>query len=413
MATELSNDFGALVAERLRAAHRELAARWLAELKELLPVDLTEIFPTDQILDHIPMLIREIADCVGAEGDPVAANTAIQSKAHELGELRFAQKASVHQLLREYRILGTVMAGFIREQLDELGHLARPAEAVDVLTRLHEAVFVLLQMTVETYTARYTERIEEQTTRLEGFNRMVSHELRQPLSSVQYAVDVLEAGGGRDAAQQRHVLGVARRNLKRLADLIRVLGALVRPEHDTIQRQRLDVSKIVEEAMSQLREMATARGVMLHNRVPRTELTLDLPRLELVVVNLVSNGIKYRDPQKADPFVAVELEVVDGTCSLRIRDNGLGISADHQPQVFQRFFRAHGARDGELANDGVGLGLTIVAECVKAMRGTITMDSEEGVGTAFTVTLPDCEAEAPAGNHEASASAPFLPRKAE
>src|SRR6187431_3781924 len=162
MAGGQTSNFSVRIAERIRLADRDLAARWLDQLKELLPVDVNDIFPTDQILDHVPSLIREIADYVAAEApDAIAANTAIQSKADELGVLRFEQQASVHQLLREYRILGSVIAQFVIDEVKTLPSGTPPSEAVLALTRVSDAVFVLLQMTVDTFVGRYTERIEE------------------------------------------------------------------------------------------------------------------------------------------------------------------------------------------------------------------------------------------------------------
>jgi signal transduction histidine kinase len=389
MSTELSGNFCSFIADRLRAENHAIAGRWLARLKELLPVDVGDIFPTDQVLDHIPSLIEEIADYVAAEApDAVAANTAIQSKAHELGILRFEQQASVHQLLREYRLLGTVIAAFVREQVVDGRSPAAAGDAVLALARLNEAVFVLLQMTVDTFVGRYTERIEEQTTRLESFNRMVTHELRQPLASVQLAVELLGSEACEDAEKRDHYAGVARRNVVRLADLIRTLGTLARPDHDNPQVQTVDLSQIVGDAVRQVEDVAVAKAVALRNHVAPIELNIDVSRLELVLVNLLSNGIKYRDPDKSDAFVEVSARTVEGGVELLVKDNGLGIRREDHARVFKRFVRVHADRDESLSNDGLGLGLSIVAECVKALNATIQLESSEGAGTTFLVKLP-------------------------
>ena len=390
MTIGLSSDFGALAAERIRAAHAEIARRWLDQLMALLPVTANEIFPSSQILDHIPALIQEIADYIGARpADTVAANTAIQSKAHELGELRFEQKASVHQLLREYRVLGSVVATFLQEQLAADESLAAPSEALAVLTRLNDAVFVLLQMTVDTFVSRYTERIEEQTTRLEGFNRMVSHELRQPLTTMQYAVELLaDDTAAADAASRDRVVDLARRNVRRLGDLVRLVGGLAISDHDNPQVQVIDVAKMVDDVFRQLSETAEGRGVTARHAIAPTEITADLARLELVLINLVANGIKYREPARTDPFVEVSFGASDDYVEFRVHDNGLGIAEADRPRIFRRFVRAHAARDGALGNDGVGLGLAIASECAKAMRGSISVESTEGEGTTFVLRLP-------------------------
>lgn len=384
-----TGDFPARIAERIRLADRDLAARWLDQLKELLPVDLNDIFPTDRILDHIPSLIREIADYVAAEApDAIAANTAIQSKAHELGVLRFEQQASVHQLLREYRILGNVIAQFVNDEVKALPSGTPPFEAVLALTRVSDAVFVLLQMTVDTFVGRYTERIEEQTARLEGFNRMVTHELRQPLTNVQLAVDLLNQDQTADAGQIAHYVDLARRNTRQLADTIRMLGTLVRPDHDTPQTQLVDLSQLVGEAIRQMQDVASSKHVTLNNNVASTDVQVDVSRLELILVNLLSNGIKYRDASSAESFVSVTAHLSDEELRIEVRDNGLGIEAADQGRVFKRFVRTHADHDQELGNDGLGLGLSIVSECVKAIHGSIRVDSSPGEGSTFVVTIP-------------------------
>src|SRR4029077_12488226 len=91
-------DFGDVIAERIRAEHRALATRWFERLLDLLPVDAREIFPTESLLDHVPALIVEISAYLRhPEEDAIAANTAILDKARELGSLRHAQRASLHQ----------------------------------------------------------------------------------------------------------------------------------------------------------------------------------------------------------------------------------------------------------------------------------------------------------------------------
>ena len=388
MSTELSSDYGLLIAERIRSSHREIALRWLERLNALLPLDAHEIFPSDTLLDHVPALITEIADYVAAgTADSAAANTAILSKAHELGELRFSQRASVHQLLREYRLLGTVLADFVRTEFDAMPG-AGALDGIAILARLNEAVFVLLQMTVDTFVGRYTDKIEEQTTRLEGFNRMVSHELRQPLSSLLYAVELLGSDAAADGARRTKLLQVSSRSVRRLGELVRMLSALARPDRDGPQTQTVDLAQVVDDAMRQMREVADAKGVVLYNRVEAGGLTVDVARLELVLINLLSNAIKYRDPRKPEAFVEISCTSDGDVRRLHVRDNGLGIAAADQPHVFRRSYRAHASKDGELGNDGLGLGLGIVVECVKALRATIALDSTEGLGTTFTVTLP-------------------------
>ena len=121
MSTDQSNRFSHLIAERFDAEYRALALAWLDRLKQIVPVKVDEVFPGDRLLDHIPLLIREIGAYLRAPAEEaIDANTQVIAKAQELGVLRHQQQASVHQLLREYRLLGDVLRDFVHEETQRL-----------------------------------------------------------------------------------------------------------------------------------------------------------------------------------------------------------------------------------------------------------------------------------------------------
>ena len=177
-------DFGGVIADRIRALHCVLATRWFERLLDLLPVDARVIFPTESLLDHVPALILEISVYLRhPEEGAIAANTAILDKARELGSLRHAQRASLHQVLREYQVLSGVLVTFVVDEMKRLGIVPPPAETALLVSRLHQAVDVLSQATVEAFVTLYTQTIDDQRERLEQFTRMAAHEWRQPLGA--------------------------------------------------------------------------------------------------------------------------------------------------------------------------------------------------------------------------------------
>src|SRR6186997_793352 len=154
-------------ASRLAADHTALARTWLERLDQLLDVEKRDVFPTPQLLDHIPELLAEIAGYLRApEDQEIAANTAVMMKASELGLLRFDQRASVHQVLREYQILSEILEAFLMRETVALGEAANTMAAVLVLSRVQQAVRVLQQKTVDAFITRYTETIARQTAQL-------------------------------------------------------------------------------------------------------------------------------------------------------------------------------------------------------------------------------------------------------
>jgi two-component system OmpR family sensor kinase len=165
---------------------------------------------------------------------------------------------------------------------------------------------------------------------------------------------------------------------------------LQRSEPDTPDTQQTDVGVIARETARQLREMAEARGVEIQIAEHFPALVIDRARLELILMNLMSNAIKYSDPQKEVRFVRIEPCAVSvrGVICVAVRDNGLGIPAESMDAIFRRFVRAHTARDAELGVRGSGLGLAIAAECAEDVGGSLRVESIVGSGTTFLVSLP-------------------------
>lgn len=385
-------DFGDLIAERMRIEHRALAARWFERLLDLIPVEAREVFPTESLLDHIPALILEISAYLRhPEDSAIVANTTILEKARELGALRHSQRASLHQVLREYHLLGGVLVNFVLEEMARLDTMPPASDSVSLVSRLNQAVNVLAQATVESFVTLYTQTIAEQNDRLEQFTRMAAHEWRQPLGALQFGVSVLRRPD-LDRERAEWTLAAVERNVGHLVDLTHKLEAVARVQTsgaDSPIVQEVAAATVVHEAARQLREMADAREVQIQIAEDLPTLTVDVGRLELVFVNLLSNAIKYSDPAKSVRVVEVSGSLdTPGACRFEVRDNGIGIPEHALRAIFQRFTRAHVDRVDLPYVAGIGLGLSIVEDCVRSMGGRIDVHSAEGEGTAFIVELP-------------------------
>lgn len=385
-------DFDTVIAARLHAESRPLSLRWLERLNEILSVDRKDIFPSDELLDHIPLLVQQIAAYIGApEVEELAANSAVVGKARELGMLRHAQKASVHQLLREYHLLGAILERFLREELDRLPAPPAPAQVLAVASRVSHALRVLQQTTIDTFIAEYTDQISAQQARLESFNRLVSHELRQPLGALQFAVRTLRSPAGEPAERRARLLEIMERNAQHMVDLTAQLEGIarLRDVSGAPGAQEVDVGMLAKEVARQLRDMADHRGVEMRIADDLPVVITDMARLELILMNLVANAIKYSDPAKPSAWVEVFLSgASDDGRTICIRDNGLGVAAADVPFIFESFFRARPDADAGSEVKSAGLGLAIVAECVEAIGARISVASVEGEGTAFDLWLP-------------------------
>jgi signal transduction histidine kinase len=389
--------YAAVMSQRLAAERLTLAARWLEGLRELLSVRANDVFPSEQLLDHIPSLVDEIAAYVAAPDDQeIAANAAVMDKARELGQLRHRQHATAHQLLHEYEMLGEILEAFLVEETGRLALQPTIAECFEVQQRLTHAVRVLMRTTVDTFIGEYTTTIQEQSERIKAFNRTASHELRSPISTLVFAGALLDTDVVRqDPVRLSKVATTVRSSAERLSWLVENLQRLARmgDRLDVPSQQWIEVGALADEVARQLTEMAMARGVAIRVAPDLPKLVADPARLELVLLNLVGNAIKYSAADRAEPFVEIapveESSSADAkTCTIAVRDNGIGIPDADQTAIFDRFFRAHSHLDRELGVSGSGLGLAIVSECIEALGGAIRCESRSGGGTTFFVTLP-------------------------
>lgn len=376
---------------RLQDSNTILAERWLARLVALVPVEARSVFPSELLLDHIPGLIDEIGKYVADPSEEdIAARTIVITKARELGQLRHQQQASLHQVLREYDLLGEVLDEFAVAEVSAISPPPALSDCLEAWRRVGRSVRVLMQITAGTFISQYTETVTEQGKRLDTFNRAIGHELRNVIGTLQFGAALLASESPLDEAQRRRLGATVRNSADRAVRIIRSFERMPRSGllSDKPTEQTIELSELVQEVFRQLQDMADSRDVELRTATDSMLVHLDTGALELVLINLVANGVKYSDRGKARKRVDIVAAEASDYYEIAVKDNGIGIPSEALPKVFERFVRAHPHLDGELGIEGTGLGLAIAEECVKALGGEIGVASEEGAGTTFTVKIP-------------------------
>jgi PAS domain S-box-containing protein len=231
-------------------------------------------------------------------------------------------------------------------------------------------------------------RAEEEADRLKSeFFALVSHELRTPLTSVIGYLDIVrEDDEGGLSEEQDRFLSIIDRNARRLLRLVGDLLFVAQVEAGTLSLEKgeVDLEQVALDSVEAARPRAGKVDVALvADTVPTTLEAGDSDRLGQLVDNLVSNALKFT-PEGGS--VTVRLRRDEGQAVLEVTDTGMGISAADQEHLFERFFRAE--RATEKAIPGIGLGLSICAAIATGSGGTIAVESAEGHGTTFRVTLP-------------------------
>ena len=227
-----------------------------------------------------------------------------------------------------------------------------------------------------------TERLE--LVRQE-FLSNVSHELRTPLTAIIAFVETLETGAMEDPESRQRFLSIIRKNASRMHGLIDDILELTAIEGGNVQLRAapVDLHPLVNDVCSSLAAKAEAQNVTLKNNVsPDVMVHADARRLEQMLTNLIDNGIKF---SRENGTVTISHEP-GGRDRILVQDNGDGIPAQHLERLFERFYRVDRARSRDMG--GTGLGLAIVKHLALLHGGEVTVASELGKGTTFTIHLP-------------------------
>ncbi|MGH3144591.1 MAG: sensor histidine kinase, partial [Rubrobacter sp.] len=213
-----------------------------------------------------------------------------------------------------------------------------------------------------------------------------SHELRTPLTTVQSAIGLLERARDRLDPLEHRALELADQELKRISGMVDELMTLAQMDSWQYQLEvgPADLSMVVQTALDSIESKAQRFGIGIHfDDTGEHRCVCDVQKLYQVFLNLLDNAIKYSDPG-ARVDVTVEEDV--SSLTVRVRDTGVGIPDEDLNQLFERFYRVD--KDRSRATGGSGLGLAISKQIVEMHGGTISVESEVGVGSAFEIRLP-------------------------
>lgn len=214
----------------------------------------------------------------------------------------------------------------------------------------------------------------------------VSHDLRTPLSSIRAMIEAINDGVVHEPDAVNRYLHLVQRETEHLGHLIDDLFELARIESGNVDLQvsTVPLAELVTETVDSMRVHAQDRGINLYLKCDENlqPLTLDGPRMQRVLVNLIDNALRHTP---AGGEVRVDLAQHGGRIELAVTDTGEGIAPDDQRRVFDRFYRAEKSRSRDTG--GAGLGLAIARGLVEAQGGNIDVDSEPGKGARFVVRL--------------------------
>jgi two-component system sensor histidine kinase VicK len=234
-----------------------------------------------------------------------------------------------------------------------------------------------------------TESLRQSEKAKNSFVADVTHELRTPLTVINGTLETLEDGALDDMEGRGPLLKSMQSETSRLIRLVNDLLVLTRADAGALnlKLEIIDLGEFVRSRCASLFALAAPRRVTLNVEAgEQVEVRADADRLTQVLDNLLDNAIRHA-PDGSEVTVNIHREGGEIRCA--VSDQGAGISAEHLPFVFERFYRVDSSRNRY--SGGTGLGLAIVHSLVNAQGGRITAESVEGQGTTVTFWLPSAE----------------------
>lgn len=255
---------------------------------------------------------------------------------------------------------------------------------VALIVLLLTAILFVVAFTI----TRSFERLAETNRMKSEFVKIVSHQLRSPITNLSWAIDILMSGelnGVREKEVEYYK--ILKENSSRMTELVRDLLTVSRIEEGSLmtKREKVSLETIIRKLISRFEPFVTASNVEIKFETEENlpEVFVDAHQIEIVIENFLDNAIRYT---KGKGEIEIKLFQKNQSLHFEIKDEGVGIPKDDQKFIFQKFFRSENAIRQQ--TQGSGLGLFIAKSIVERFGGQIGFESEENKGTTFWFTIP-------------------------
>lgn len=377
------------LADALRRRSDRLVDHWIHWITAEIALRPTRMLPREAIRNNMPPVIRAIAEFLRTPVELVRDRIEDDLTVH--AKVRHDQGYDIEELLAEYHGLERIVIDAVLEALEEYPGDPDRMEIARIFLRLREGLAAIAGVTVSIYRQTDVEHERELHRQLEEYVRAITHELKAPLQSITAGAGMLEeAEIAARPEERRRYLELIHSGIRRALRLIDDIRTLALSESAQRQHRWQPLPAIVDTVLNEVWGMAAERDVHIEVERPLPGIDVAPTPVEIGLMNLVTNAIKYSDPEKDERWVRIRVrptgdEAMD-RWEVRVSDNGLGIPDRLQPQVFERHFRAHPGVD-----EGTGLGLAITRQVIEQMGGRVDFESEEGSGSNFWFVVPGLE----------------------
>ena len=365
------------------------------EVQELISHSQVHSYPTGTILcqeDKVENTFYTIL-----EGEVEVAKSINKSESRILQTLRagdfFGEMGIIHNAPRAATVTAktnVVVLELDRESFDNVLNrsssiaLAMVHEISNRLRENDEMAIEDLRLRAGELARAYQKLAEQEVARRE-FLTNVAHELRTPLMAASGYLQILQQGQVLNQEQLTHALDTVSKNVQQIVTLVNDILFLQEMDLVLPDFQAVVIGELASAVLERYKSQAADRGIHLSLTEDRNlpPVSGDAKSLERALIALVDNAIKF-SPKGGD--IEIRLEKGDQQVLVTVEDHGIGISPNTRPRIFDRFY--HLEKENEDLFGGIGLGLAITRQVIQQHKGTLSVDSEHGQGSTFTMCLP-------------------------
>ncbi len=260
---------------------------------------------------------------------------------------------------------------------------------LSVIINITSAVLVLVYAIVtlmlgseayEEQISRQVEDVKKLNKELDSFVYSASHDLKAPLASLRGLLSLAQQE--KDASMVKLYFSKMEATITQSESFIKNITDYSKNVRTDLNPVAIELQPLIEDLFSNLSFVNGHEDIKLHLQLECMTIVADGNRMQAVLGNLLSNALKYSDPGKSERWIKITSREDGEKFYLTVEDNGIGVSPEHQPHLFEMFYRA------SEQSSGSGLGLYIVSESLQRMGASIKAESEPGKGTKFQVQIP-------------------------
>ncbi|HTN17160.1 MAG TPA: hybrid sensor histidine kinase/response regulator [Chitinophagaceae bacterium] len=257
-------------------------------------------------------------------------------------------------------------------------YIKKPWKEEEVLNVIEEAV---KHYNANSMLSVRNQELQTAYKELDKFAYSVSHDIRGPLAGILTGIDYLQYSD--DINEVKELLSMMKKSLHQLDDYIIAMHQYYNQQKGQVVVADIDFKQLVQENQNIYSVFADANNIAFESNVVQNEVfKSDLVSLKLIVNNLLSNAFKYIKKDSSDKKVKLNIEVKSGLATITVEDNGVGMPEDVLDKIFELHFRS------ETKEAGFGFGLFNLKGALMKLNGQIDVQSAEGVGSAFKITIP-------------------------